>query len=157
VRPRAPARAFAGALFMFNGLMQIPGRAARRRALREIHRACRPEATLLLTTHDRDDEPRERRLWAAEADRWAAGRQDPRLVEFGDRYFQDSHGGRTFMHLPTRAEVREDFAATGWTPTFDAMRRTLAVEAETVREFADECRFWVARRDGSADPEEEPR
>ena len=61
------------------------------------------------------------------------------------------------MHLPTRAEVLDDFAATGWTPTFDAMRRTLAVEAEKVREFADECRFWVARRTGSSDPAGSPR
>lgn len=137
---------FAGALFLFNGLMQIPVRKNRRRALREIRTVCRPGARLLLTTHDRDDDPRERPHWIAEARRWAEGTQDPRLTEFGDRYFRDSHGGHTFMHLPSRAEILEDFTATGWTPRFDAMRRTLAVESADVRDFSDECRFWVAQR-----------
>ena len=50
------------------------------------------------------------------------------------------------MHLPTRREILDDFAATGWSPRFDAMRRTLAVESAAVREFSDECRFWVAQR-----------
>jgi hypothetical protein len=38
---------FDGALFMFNGLMQIPGLVARRRALREIYCWVRPGAPLL--------------------------------------------------------------------------------------------------------------
>ncbi len=151
--PSGPgAGGFAGALFMFNGLMQIPGRENRRRALAGIRARCRPGATLLFTTHDRDDDPRERLHWDAEATRWAQGGQDPRLVEFGDRYFRDSHGGNTFMHLPTRGEVLDDLAATGWTPCFDAMRRVLAPESEAVRAFSDECRFWVATRTGGARP-----
>ncbi len=138
---------FAGALFMFNGLMQIPVRENRRQALREIRAVCRPGARFLFTTHDREDDPRERLHWAAEAGRWARGEQDPRLLEFGDRYFDNDHGGRTFMHLPTRAEVREDLAVAGWVPLFDAMRRTVAPESAAVREFADECRFWLAQRE----------
>jgi SAM-dependent methyltransferase len=135
---------FAGALFMFNGLMQIPGRDDRRQALREIRAVCRPDACFLFTTHDRDDDSRRQPLWAAEAGRWARGEEDPRLIEFGDRYFANEHGGHTFMHLPTRTEVLEDLAATGWTPLFDEMRRAIAPESAAVREFADECRFWVA-------------
>ncbi len=147
----APTDRFAGVLFMFNGFMQIPGRTRRRAALREFWAVGRPGATLLFTTHDRDDDPREAPLWAAEADRWARGVQDPRLIEFGDRYFPDTLGGHTFMHLPTRAEVLDDLAATGWTHQFDAMRRAIAPESQAVREFSDECRFWAARRaDGAA-------
>ncbi|MDD2763607.1 MAG: class I SAM-dependent methyltransferase [Opitutaceae bacterium] len=147
MRDQPEPNGFAGALFMFNGLMQIPGREHRRQALREIRAVCRPDAAFLFTTHDRDDEPRDRPHWAAEAARWARGEQDPRLGEFGDRYFRDDHGGHTFMHLPTHAEVREDLAATGWTPVFDAMRRDLACESQAVRDFSDECRFWVARKE----------
>jgi SAM-dependent methyltransferase len=135
---------FDGALFMFNGLMQIPGRARRRRALREIHRLVAIDAPLLFTTHDRDDSREERLLWKLEARRWARGQQDPRLVDFGDRYFEDE-AGRTFMHLPTRDEILEDLAATGWRSEYDIMRRHVARETAAVREFSDECRFWLAR------------
>lgn len=136
---------FGGALFMFNGLMQIPGRENRRAALRELHRVCAPGAPLLFTTHDRDSSPTERALWRLETLRWVRGDQDPRLVEFGDRYFEDA-AGRTFMHLPDRREILEDLAATGWQHAFDALRTEVARESRAVRDFSDECRFWAARR-----------
>ena len=139
----APA---AGALFLFNGLMQIPGRENRRRALAGLRAACLPGAHLLFTTHDRESSRTERALWRLEAERWARGAQDPQLVEFGDRYFADENG-RTFMHLPDRAEILADLEATGWVHQFDAMRRELARESRAVREFSDECRFWAARRE----------
>jgi SAM-dependent methyltransferase len=141
-----PGDHFAGALFLFNGLMQIPGRENRRAALRELCAVCRPGAPLLFTTHDRDDSPVERKLWQQEAECWTRGGQDARLVEFGDRYFENETG-RTFMHLPDRAEILADLAATGWRHEFDAMRRGIARESRAVLEFSDECRFWLARRE----------
>lgn len=136
---------YAGALFLFNGLMQIPGRAHRRAALSELHRVCIPGSPLLFTTHDRDSSPMERALWRLETMRWVRGEQDPRLVEFGDRYFEDE-AGRTFMHLPDRREILDDLAATGWSHRFDAMRAEIAKESRAVRDFSDECRFWAAVR-----------
>lgn len=142
--PALGAEPFAGALFLFNGLMQIPGRAHRRAALRGLHARCHPGAPLLFTTHDRDD-PADRQAWAAEAALWARGAQDPRLLEFGDRYFSDDTGN-TFMHLPDRAEVLADLAATGWAHREDATRNELASETPMVRNFSDNCRFWAATR-----------
>jgi ubiquinone/menaquinone biosynthesis C-methylase UbiE len=136
--------AFDGALFLFNGLMQIPGRENRRRAMRELRRLCRPGAHFIFTTHDRED-PKELKEWAKEAERWARGEQDPRLQEFGDRYFSDETGN-TFMHLPDRKEVLEDMAATGWDHVHDRTRNELASETPKVRNFSDNCRFWVARK-----------
>ncbi|HEU5080004.1 MAG TPA: class I SAM-dependent methyltransferase [Opitutaceae bacterium] len=138
-------RHFDGALFMFNGLMQIPGRENRRAALSQINQQLKSGAPFLFTTHDRNSSPREISLWQIEAEKWAKGEQDPRLVEFGDRYFEDLYG-RTFMHLPDRAEILEDLAATGWTHVCDALRCELARESRPVLEFSDECRFWVARK-----------
>jgi hypothetical protein len=137
---------FDGALFMFNGLMQIPGRANRRAALQNLAAVCRPGAPLLFTTHDRDHSRVERASWKLEALRWEQGKQDPRLVDFGDRYFEEDDVGRTFMHLPDRAEILEDLASTGWIHEFDSMRRDLVRESRAVVDFSDECRFWVARR-----------
>ncbi len=135
---------FDGVLFLFNGLMQIPGRENRRAALRGLHALCRAGAPFIFTTHDRDD-PAEQPLWVEEASRWARGEQDPRLPEYGDRYFAHEHG-HTFMHLPDRAEVLDDLAITGWTHVEDATRDALARESRLVREFSDNCRFWVARK-----------
>jgi SAM-dependent methyltransferase len=137
---------FDGALFLFNGLMQIPGRENRRTAMRELQRVCRPGAGFIFTTHDREADPVERAQWLREAEAWARGEQNPRLLEFGDRYFPHDHG-HTFMHLPVRHEVLEDLAATGWTHIEDALRDQLARESPAVREFSDNCRFWVARKD----------
>jgi ubiquinone/menaquinone biosynthesis C-methylase UbiE len=135
---------FDGALFMFNGLMQIPGRENRRTALRELHRVCRPGAHFIFTSHDREN-PKDVNEWAREAKRWARGEQNPRLLEFGDRYFTDETGN-TFMHLPDRREVLEDLAATGWILVHDTTRDQLASETPKVRNFSDNCRFWVARK-----------
>ena len=137
---------FDGVLFMFNGLMQIPGRENRRAAMRNLAQLSAPGAPFIFSTHDRDDpHPREVKAWAKEAALWARGEQDPRLLEFGDRYFSDDTGN-TFMHLPNRAEILEDLAATGWTHVTDATRNELASETPKVRNFSDNCRFWVARR-----------
>lgn len=136
---------FDGVLFMFNGLMQIPGRENRRAALANLAAACRPGAPVLFTTHDRDHSRAERASWKLETLRWEKGQQDPRLVEFGDRYFEDDVG-RTFMHLPDRTEILEDLAAAGWTHTYDVMRSDLTRESRAVQDFSDECRFWVAQR-----------
>ncbi|MDP2138388.1 MAG: class I SAM-dependent methyltransferase, partial [Candidatus Didemnitutus sp.] len=103
-------------------------------------------APLLFTTHDRNDEAAERRHWKRQAEIWAEKKQDPALIDFGDRYFVDNDDYRVFMHLPDRDEIVEDLEATGWTLEFDEMRRRLAVESKAVRDFSDECRFWVARK-----------
>ena len=140
-----PKNGYDGALFMFNGMMQIPGRGNRRKAMRGLRDLCRPGARFLFTTHDRDDSEADRNLWQLEAQRWKEGKHDPRLGEFGDRYFEDENG-RTFMHLPDRGEILEDLAATGWQHDFDDMRRKIAHESHAVRDFSDECRFWCAVR-----------
>lgn len=142
---RGVGEGFAGALFMFNGLMQIPGRENRRRALRSLHGLCRAGAPLIFTSHDRDRARDEGTWWRQEAGKWERGIQDPRLGDFGDRLFTDE-SGEVFIHIPDRAEIVADLEATGWDPHFDAMRSELADETPAVADFSDDCRFWVALR-----------
>lgn len=135
---------FDGAIFGFNGLMQIPSRERRRMALREIRRVLAPGSHFVFTTHDRDSS-HFRDYWAEEAERWDRGTQDPRHREFGDRVLSDADG-ELFIHVPDETEVREDLVATEWILVETAMRRDIASEPLRVREFSDDCRFWVTRK-----------
>ena len=132
---------FDGAIFGFNGLMQIPTRELRRSALREMRRVIAPGGRAVFTTHDRSIGSPDG-FWEAEQTRWQAGEQDPRLAAFGDR-FTTSDYGELFIHIPSRAEVVEDLAATGWGLLEDAMRSEIQAEPADVEAFAVDCRFWV--------------
>jgi hypothetical protein len=116
-------------------------------------RACWPRTRLFFTIHDRCTTTATEELWRIEAERWARGEQDPRLVEFGDHYFTEETGC-TFMHLPNRAEILADLDVTGREYIFDAMLQEIAAESEAARAFSDECWFWTvqARVHGSAVP-----
>jgi len=135
---------FDGAIFGFNGLMQIPGRDNRRSALSEIFRVVRPGGSLVFTTHDRQN-PKYSKFWKAEQSRWHKGKQKPGLRDFGDRWEKTEHG-MLFIHVPTPDEVREDLKITGWKPDWDSTRSAIAVEKPATKKFSDDCRFWVARK-----------
>lgn len=137
---------FDGAIFGFNGLMQIPGREKRRTALREIRRVTKPGAWFAFTTHDRLN-ALHRDFWDAEELRWQEGRQSPDLQELGDRIVESPHGPM-FIHIPLREEILDDLRETGWRYEVDALRAELANESEDVRAFGDDCRFWVAQNPG---------
>lgn len=134
---------FDGAIFGFNGLMQIPGREARRTALREIRRVVRPGGAFAFTTHDRQSS-RYRKFWKEEKARWDRGNQQPELHEFGDRW-EETEMGPLFVHVPTPEEVREDLQETGWRCEWDRLRSAIARESVATRDFSDDCRFWIAR------------
>jgi len=135
---------FDGAVFGFNGLMQIPLRSRRRQALAGIATAVRPGGYFVFTTHDRGLN-RYRELWAEERRLWDKGEQSSSLLEFGDRHFSAPQG-MIYIHIPDQDEVREDLAATGFDLVETHLRSELASESAQVREFSEECRFWIARR-----------
>lgn len=133
---------FDGAIFGFNGLMQIPGRDERRRALAEIYRILQPGGHLVFTSHFQESD-KHRKHWNNEAKRWERGVQLPELIDFGDRYEQTDLG-QMFIHVPRISEVQEDLEATGWVLEWEMPRSQIANEPQEVREFSDECRFWCA-------------
>ena len=135
---------FEGAIFGFNGLMQIPGRINRVQALREIHRVLVPGGWFVCTTHDREL-PNHRKFWIRERKLWNKGEQNPMLLDFGDRYEKTSLG-ELFIHIPTCNEMRTLFKEAGFRIEADVLRSQLANESQEVREFSDECRFWVVQK-----------
>lgn len=135
---------FDGAIFGFNGLMQIPTCAGRRRALSEVLRVLRPGAWFCFTTHDRDRSPYQA-FWAAEKARWEAGTQNADLQVFGDRA-EVTGDGLHFMHVPTQAEMTAQLEQVGFRLEATAMRSELAREPAAVEAFADDCRFWVVQK-----------
>lgn len=135
---------FDGAIFGFNGLMQIPEAGQRLQALREIHRVLRPGAWFSFTTHDRERSPHQD-FWQAEERRWAEGRQNPELEVFGDRAEMTSEGLH-FMHVPTVAEVEALLDEVGFRLEATVMRSELGEEPPEVQAFSDDCRFWVVQR-----------
>jgi len=135
---------FDGAVFGFNGMMQIPGRERRRTAMREVFRVLRPGSSFIFTTHDRDN-PHHRYFWEEQQRLWDCNAQDPLLDDFGDRY-EETPLGMLFIHIPIRPEIHEDIDATGFEYVSDTPRSLLANELNPVREFSDDCRFWILRK-----------
>jgi len=135
---------FDGAIFGFNGLMQIPQSARRAAALREIFRVIRPGAWFVFTTHDRARSSH-REFWEAEAKRWEFGSEKPELDDFGDRCESTDHGTH-FMHVPTVAEMQGLLDEVGFRLEVSVMRSELAQESPEVEAFADDCRFWVVQK-----------
>ena len=135
---------FDGAIFGFNGIMQIPKRENRRRAMAEVFRVLKPGGCFIFTAHDRNLS-KYQDFWKREKMRWHRDEQKPELDEFGDR-FELTPDGHLFIHIPDNEEVRQDLKATGFKIEADIIRSRLADEPLAVREFSDLCRFWVARK-----------
>jgi SAM-dependent methyltransferase len=135
---------FDGVIFGFNGLMQIPKRARRQKAMEEIFRVLKPGGAFVFTSHDRDMHQRAK-YWREERRAWDAGVQQSCLDDFGDIAYETT-GGTLFIHAPTCEEIGSDLDKAGFELEGTFLRSQIACEKPHVREFADECRFWIARK-----------
>lgn len=139
---------FVYALFSFNGLMQIPKRANRVKAMAEINRVLKPGGIFIFTTHDRDANEDFLEFWQEEKKRWKAGEQDPRLYDFGDRIADSKNENRDiFIHIPDREEILSCLEEAGFQHVEDFYRDDKFEESKEVKEITGECRFWVARKE----------
>ncbi|MFT4902232.1 MAG: ubiquinone/menaquinone biosynthesis C-methylase UbiE [Lentimonas sp.] len=139
---------FEGAIFGFNGLMQIPQTSNRAQALREIFRVLKPGACLAFTSHDRARSAH-RDFWVRESQLWEQGVQQAELDDFGDRC-EATHHGAHFMHVPTREEMEAMLLGVGFELEASVMRSELGPEPAEVEVFSDDCRFWVVRKPASS-------
>jgi SAM-dependent methyltransferase len=135
---------FDGAIFGFNGLMQIPGRENRLQAMREIQRVLKPASYFVFTTHDQAM-PKWKKFWANERKKWKKGQQNPELLEFGDR-FEETPRGKLFIHVPDVGDIRSDLMAAGFSVERDIVKSKICEESKLVNQYSDDCRFWIARK-----------
>ena len=135
---------FDGAIFGFNGLMQIPQASRRERALSEIFRVIRPEGWFVFTTHDRDRSSHSS-FWMQEERRWQQSEQSAELDDFGDRTEMTADGAH-YMHVPSMPEMEAVLERAGFRIEATVMRSQLAYESTEVAAFSDDCRFWVVQK-----------
>ncbi len=136
------------ALFSFNGIMEIPQRKERTKAMSEIKRVLKPGGIFIFTTHDRDMEPYFDEFWIDEKKKWESEKQDMRLFEFGDLITQSRNEIRDiFIHIPDRNEILKYIKETGFKLLEDKYRPEIADESKEVKDFSNECRFWVVQKE----------
>lgn len=135
---------FEGAIFGFNGLMQIPKYKFRFQALKEIHRILKKDGLFVFTSHLRSDE-RKAKFWKKESEIWSNNKQNPLLDDFGDKFYKCDHG-EMFIHVPTKESLESMIYQIGFKVEVIVKRSMISNESQEVREFSDDCFFWILRK-----------
>ncbi len=135
---------FDGVIYGFNGLMQIPGSDNRQKAVHEIFRILRPGGLFVFTCHDRDHW-QHKEHFIKEGLKWRKGKQQEDLLEYGDIYME-TELGKLFIHVPSVPDVQKLLANAGFKTEWHRFRSKIANEPQNVRQFSDDCRFWVVRK-----------
>ena len=85
------------------------------------------------------------KFWSLEKKKWKRGEQNPKLLEFGDR-FEETPKGKLYIHVPEVEEIRRDLIEAGFSVERDILRSKISQESRLVNEYSDECRFWIAKK-----------
>tara|TARA_X000000368_G_scaffold133117_1_gene104463 strand:+ start:159 stop:890 length:732 start_codon:yes stop_codon:yes gene_type:complete len=135
---------FEGVIFGFNGLMQIPKNKFRTEAIYEIYRVLKKGGFFVFTSHLRSFS-KNKSFWEKEAELWSENKQNPLLDEFGDRY-EINEMGKMFIHVPDEDQLEMTLKEVGFTVEIKVLRSLLSKESAIVREFSDDCVFWILRK-----------
>jgi ubiquinone/menaquinone biosynthesis C-methylase UbiE len=135
---------FEGVIFGFNGLMQIPKESNRVQALKEIYRVLKKNGLFVFTTHLRSN-AKYQAYWEEQKSLWAKGEQRELLDDFGDRY-EPTDMGDVFIHVPEQESMEALVKAIGFQVEIVVPRSIIANEDANVREFSDDCAFWILRK-----------
>ena len=144
ISPTMSDQSIDGVIFGFNGLMQIPLRKNRQKVMLEVNRFLTSGSYFVFTTHDRSM-PKWKKFWSLEKKKWKRGEQNPKLLEFGDR-FEETPKGKLYIHVPEVEEIRRDLIEAGFSVERDILRSKISQESPLVKEYSDECRFWIAKK-----------
>lgn len=132
---------FDAVIFSYNGLMCIPGEENRKKAVSEIHRVLKTNGVFIFTAHDRDN-PKFLKFWQEEKQRWENGMKDKRLDKFGDRLMPDEFGQESYIHIPSKIEVKELCESAG----LKVLESVNNLEIGSFEEIKRETIFWVVQK-----------
>lgn len=136
---------FDGAIFSYNGIMQIPGSMNRRKAFGEIRRTLKQGGFFIFTTHDRHFEPVFAPFWKEQEKLWKEGKQDPRLIEYGDIIIESKDKPTIFVHIPVPEDTIKMLNEAGFHVVETAMRSEICQESEEIKKYSCDCRFWIVQ------------
>ena len=126
-------------LFMFNGLMLIPGIENRIKVLKEIRRVLKNKGTFIFTSHDINGNKKYQDFWLEEKEKWLKGEYNHQLYEYGD--LNDS-----FIHFPSDEEIISMTTEQGYKIVFSDFRDNIAQENKNIKNFSENTKFWVLKK-----------
>lgn len=136
---------FDKAIFSFNGLMLIPTRENRLKALKEINRVLKGEGYFIFSTPYIDNKLHSK-FWINEKRKWERCNYDSRLYEFGDLLMEDLDIKDIFIHVPTISEVKDCLAESRFELIEYVPRLDICLEEENIEEQLDDGLFWITKK-----------
>ena len=134
---------FEGAIFSFNGLMQIPDKKNRLIAMKEIFRILKNASYFIFTTHTgRQETGLFLDFWNDYDKKWNSPDKDKRLIDYGDRFFINDDIDQ-FIHIPTQIEVKNLINETGFELVECRKRSEICIERKEVLDYSVDCLFWI--------------
>lgn len=135
-----------GVLYMFNGLMLIPGRENRIKVLKEVRRVLKDGGKFIFTSHDLNGNKDYQQFWDEEKTRWDLGQNNKQLYEYGDLIDSEIDKDDSFIHFPTDDEIYEMAKEEGFKVEFSDFRDNIAHEHEKIKNFSENTKFWVFKK-----------
>ena len=137
---------FDGAIFSFNGIMQIPNKINRLKAMIEINRIIKPSTYFIFTTHSgREETGLFLKYWQEYKKNWESSKRDKRLIDYGDRFFKMDEI-EMFIHIPTREEVEDLINESKFKLICSNLRSEICEENQRVMNYSTDCRFWITQK-----------
>ena len=139
-------KTFECVLFMFNGLMLIPGIENRIKVLSEVRRVLKEQGTFIFTSHDINGNKEYKKFWDEQKSKWIEGQNDKKLYEYGDLIDSEIDENDSFIHFPEDNEIYEMAKAQNFKIVYSNFRDIIEEENDNVKEFSGNTKFWVLKK-----------
>ena len=133
-------------LFMFNGLMLIPGLENRIKVLKEVKRVLNKNGIFIFTSHDINGNKEYKEFWKNEEENWKLGKNDKKLYEYGDLIDKEIEENDSFIHFPSDDEIYMMASQLEYDIIFSEFRDSIVQENEKVKNFSENNKFWIFRK-----------